>query len=144
MMTNIRECTHAHTHTHGKDISGVRTVFLFLAKWLIWQTSTSPVTGLSSIYEATVCKPLTTTVNLSVETSMELFPIHHLRTQRFTCLSVFFLSVCLFTCLSLAHCSAAVHPLDVSILSVIALFAISSNVGFSHMQLCTTSAYYAF
>lgn len=50
-------------------------------------------------------------------------------------LSVSFLSVCLFTCLSLAHCSAAVHPLDVSILSVIALFAISSNVGFSHMQL---------
>lgn len=52
------------------------------------------------------------------------------------CLFSFFLSVlsvCLFTCLSLAHCSAAVHPLDVSILSVIALFVISSSsVGFSH------------
>lgn len=59
------------------------------------------------------------------------FQIHHLFTQRFTCLSVFFLSV--FTCLSLAHCSAAAHPLDVSILSVIALFAISSsNVGLTH------------
>lgn len=62
---------------------------------------------------------------------MESCPTHHFRTQRFTCMSVFVsvcLSVCLFTCLSLAHCSAAAHPLDVSILSVIALFAISSKM----------------